>query len=212
VVNPAQELLAIFRRLYRRFGPQHWWPARTPFEVCVGAVLTQNAAWTGVERAITDLRRSRLLTLPSLRCLTPAALTPVIRPAGCHNVKAVRLLNLVRWLDRRGGIAGLKRHPTGRLRHDLLQVTGIGPETADSILLYALGRPVFVIDAYTRRILGRYGLINGDEPYDALQSLFHRSIPPDPRRFNEYHALLVRLGKEHCRPRPLCTGCPLASD
>jgi endonuclease-3 related protein len=206
----ARTLSVIYRRLYSAFGPQHWWPGDTQLEVAVGAVLTQNTAWPNVERAIGLLKSRRLLSLRGLRRLTPTELAPLIRSAGFYKVKAARLVAFLRWLDGHGGFRGLSRMPTRTLRPLLLSCSGIGPETADSILLYALGRPVFVVDAYTRRILSRYGLVAGDEPYESLRGLFESALPRSPRLYNEYHALLVRLGKENCRPRPMCASCPLA--
>lgn len=202
----------IFDRLYRRFGPQHWWPARTDFEICVGAVLTQNAAWSGVELAIARLRQQGLLNLNGISQLKSSLLAQLIRPAGCYRVKAKRLKALVKWLQEHGGLAALRQLPTARLRRELLQCYGVGPETADSILLYALKRPVFVVDAYTRRILSRHGIIDGREPYETVQQLFVRALPRSTRVYNEYHALLVRLAKTCCRSQPRCIGCPLQSD
>ncbi len=200
----------IYQRLRRAFGPQHWWPGDTPLEVVVGAVLTQNTAWSNVEKAIAVLKARRLMALSKLSRLSPVELAPLIRSAGFYNVKAKRLAALLKWLKAHGGFSGLSNSRTHELRPQLLACHGIGPETADSILLYALGRPVFVIDAYTRRILSRYGLIAGDEPYEALRLMFEQSLPRSVRLYNEYHALLVRLAKVHCRSRPLCDSCPLA--
>jgi len=206
----ARTLRAVHRRLERAFGPRHWWPADTPLEVIVGTVLTQNTSWRGVELAISRLRARRLLALAPLLRLTPGRLAPLIRPAGCPNVKARRLANVLRWVRARGGIAGLRRRPTAELRAGLLAVNGVGPETADSILLYALDRPVFVVDAYTRRVLGRHGLATGRESYAELQARFHAALPRRARLYNELHARFVALAKRHCRARPLCAGCPLA--
>jgi len=178
----------------------------------VGAVLTQNTAWSNVEKALDRLKRHRLLTLKALSRITPSRLGPLIRPCGYYNIKARRLLELVHWLQSSGGLRRLRLMPTAPLRCQLLSLNGIGPETADSILLYALNRPVFVVDAYTRRILSRYGLIHGDEPYDQIRLLFETSLPKRPALLGEFHALLVRLAKTHCRSQPHCTGCPLASD
>lgn len=203
-------LIDIFHRLRRRFGPQRWWPARTRFEVCVGAILTQHAAWTGVERAIVELRRNRLLTPAGIARLRRDRLASLIAPAGCQNVRATRLLAFVRWLVDSGGFNHLASTSTRDLREQLLDVNGIGPETADAILLYALDRPVFVIDNYTRRILGRHGLARDEEPYACLQRRFHAALPRRARLYGEYHALLVRLGKTHCRVLPRCHDCPLA--
>jgi len=203
-------LLRIYQRLHLTFGPQHWWPGDTPLEVVVGAVLTQNTAWANVEKAMAVLKSRRLLSLDRLVRLPPRRLAPLIRSAGFHNIKARRLAALVAWLKAQGGFASLNRTSTADLRPLLLACHGVGPETADSILLYALGRPVFVIDAYTRRILSRYGLIAGDEPYEALRQAFESSLPHSPKLYNEYHALLVKLAKVNCRPRPLCDSCPLS--
>jgi endonuclease-3 related protein len=156
------------------------------------------------------LKSHRLLSLERLSRLSPAELAPLIRSAGFHNIKAARLAAFLRWLKARGGFAALARTPTPDLRPQLLACHGVGPETADSILLYALGRPVFVVDAYTRRILSRYGLIKGDEPYEDLRRVFESSLPQDPKLYNEYHALLVRLAKVNCRSKPACDSCPLA--
>ena len=207
VIGP---LLRIYHRLYQAFGPQHWWPGDTPLEVAVGAVLTQNTAWANVEKAIAVLKSRHLLSLDKLVRLSPRRLAPLIRSAGFHNIKAQRLAALLAWLKAQGGFAALNRTPTPDLRPRLLACHGVGPETADSILLYALNRPVFVIDAYTRRILSRYGLIAGDEPYETLRRMFETSLPRSPKLYNEYHALLVRLAKVNCRPRPLCDSCPLS--
>ncbi len=207
-IGPA--LRVIYRRLHRAFGPQHWWPADSPLEVIVGAVLTQNTAWTNVERAIANLKRGRLLSLKRLAGLPPARLAALIRPAGFFNLKAKRLRSVLTRITARGGIAGLSRLPTARLRLELLACHGVGPETADSVLLYAFERPVFVVDAYTRRILSRYGLARGDEDYEDIQRLFQENLPACVRLYNEYHALLVQLAKTHCRTAAICRGCPLA--
>ena len=178
--------------------------------MAVGAILTQNTAWTNVEKAITELKSRRLLNLEALTRLSPAELAPLIRSAGFYNIKAARLAAFLGWLKKRGGFAALNRTPTSELRAQLLACHGVGPETADSILLYALGRTVFVVDAYTRRSLSRYGLIAGDEPYEQLRLMFEASLPRSPKLYSEYHALLVRLAKVNCRARPLCDSCPLA--
>jgi endonuclease-3 related protein len=205
----TRALQGIYRRLFRAFGSQHWWPGDTQLEIAVGAILTQNTAWSNVEKAIAVLKSQRLLTLARLARLSPTELAPLIRSAGFYNIKAARLTAFLGWLKAGGGFAVLRRIPTTELRFRLLACHGIGPETADSILLYALGRPVFVVDAYTRRILTRYGLLEGDEPYEEVRSLFESSLPRSPRLYNEYHALLVRLAKTHCRAQPVCDSCPL---
>ena len=203
--------MAIYRRLARRFGARHWWPAETPFEVAVGAVLTQNTAWTNVERAITNLRRARTLTPRALLRLPPARLAAHLRPSGYFNIKARRLRALVAWWARRGDPVVTTRHqPLAALRQELLAIPGVGPETADSILLYALGRPAFVVDAYTRRIFARHGWVSWDATYDELQQVFTRALPRRATLYNEYHALLVELGKRFCaKRRPRCDACPL---
>jgi endonuclease-3 related protein len=213
-------LIKIYQALYRAFGPRHWWPAETPLEVIVGAILTQNTAWKNVEKAITNLKSAGLLELPQLNQLPLRKLATIIKPAGYYNIKAKRLRALTEWLENSGGLEKLTAIPTPELRAQLLQIHGVGPETADSILLYAFNRPVFVVDAYTRRIFSRYGLISGDEPYEQLKNWLEQELTPLTGKsisqtvalFNEYHALLVHLGKTHCRPQPICPGCPLESD
>lgn len=207
------ELMGVYRVLFEAFGPQGWWPAASPFEVVVGAILTQGTNWRNVERAIGNLRRERALSPRRLAALPRERLARLIRPAGYHHVKADRLRSFLRHLARHhgGSVRRLLSAPAAPLREELLGVHGIGPETADSILLYAAARPVFVVDAYTRRILSRHGLAAADLGYAPLQAIFSRALPPDAALFNEFHALLVRLGKEYCRPRhPRCPDCPLA--
>jgi endonuclease-3 related protein len=191
------------------YGPQDWWPGDSAFEIAAGAVLTQNTAWTNVEQALARLRTAGLLDPAAIVDLPLDALAQCIRPAGCFNVKARRLAALCRfWLDK-GGERGLARLATGELRSALLAVHGVGPETADDILLYAFGRPVFVVDAYTRRLFGRLGLARGDEGYEALRRSVETAVGRDPGALNELHALIVRHGKQACRPRPLCPRCCL---
>ena len=202
----------IYRRLYRHYGPQGWWPAETPFAVCVGAILTQNTAWANVEKAIRRLREERLLDPARMSRVSRTRLASLIRPAGSYAVKARRLQNFLAFAGPHCG-TGLRpfaKENTPRLRRRLLAVNGIGPETADSILLYALNRPVFVVDAYTRRILSRHNLIAADADYFRIQKFCMRGLRRDAHLFNEYHALLVRLGKDYCRKRePQCALCPL---
>ncbi|MDD4880463.1 MAG: endonuclease III domain-containing protein [Gallionellaceae bacterium] len=199
--------------LLARHGPQHWWPGETPFEVMVGAVLTQNTAWSNVEKAIANLNRADALDCRAILSLADAELAELIRPAGYFNVKARRLKALCRFLAERGVAAAPEalagQGTLAELRRDLLAVHGIGEETADSILLYALGLASFVVDAYTRRAFGRLGLLQGGEGYGDIQRLFEGHVPRDVALYNEYHALIVRLGKEHCRPKPRCADCPL---
>jgi endonuclease-3 related protein len=205
-------LNAWYEALERAWGPQGWWPGRTRFEVVAGAVLTQAVAWTNVEKAIGRMRRERLLSVAALRAAGGAAIERAIRPAGYHTRKARTLLAFVGHVaDRHAGrLDRFLRQPTQPLRAELLALPGIGPETADAILLYAARRPVFVIDAYTRRILARHGAARADEPYAALQRRFEVALPSNTRVFNQFHALLVRAGKEHCRKTaPRCDDCPL---
>jgi endonuclease-3 related protein len=206
-----QALLAIYHRLFARYGPQHWWPAETPFEVIVGAILTQSTAWSNVEKAIANLRMTKALSPPALDSLPIDKLSTLVHSAGYYNVKALRLKSFVRWLGQRynHSLDRLFRLDVDRLRQGLLSVPGIGEETADSIILYAAGKPVFVIDAYTRRILKRIGLAPNADSYSAFQALFRQNLPVDTQLYNEYHALLVRLGKDVCRRRPVCQQCCL---
>lgn len=212
---PNAPWLTTYRTLLAHYGPQHWWPGETPFEVMVGAVLTQNTAWTNVEQAIANLKRARVLSVAAMLKLAPAELAELIRPAGYFNVKAKRLQHLCAFLQAQG-VARQPQRLAGKaalpeLRRQLLAVHGIGEETADSILLYALNLPSFVVDAYTRRIFGRLGLLAGDEGYGQIQAAFEAALPQDIALFNEYHALIVQLGKSTCRPRPRCDDCPLRS-
>jgi endonuclease III related protein len=209
-------LPSYFEALAKTLGPMRWWPARTPFEVIVGAILTQNTAWQNVEKAIANLRRERLLTPRAIERVSTQRLARLVRPSGYFRQKAKKLKAFVRFLrDEYGGsLARMFKTPTLALRQRLLDVFGIGPETADSILLYAGGHAIFVVDAYTHRILGRHGLAPGkphDKPdYEAARSLFEANLPPDARLYNEFHALLVNVGKNWCRTRePRCSECPL---
>jgi endonuclease-3 related protein len=204
-------LLRIYNTLYRAFGPQHWWPGDTPFEIAVGAILTQNTNWTNVEKAIGNLKKANLLNADALYKMPHKKLALFIRPAGYFNIKAKRLKEFLTFFlnHYNGSIRQMRIEGTQTLREKLLNINGIGPETADSILLYALEKPVFVIDAYTKRILQRHNLVSEKATYQELQELFHRSLPLDVQLFNEYHALFVRLGKEYCKPKPRCEGCPL---
>lgn len=202
-------LCAVYAQLLQSYGPQHWWPGETPFEVMVGAVLTQNAAWANVERAIDRLKAAACLDPRAILACEPQDLAGMLRPSGYFNVKAGRLRALCEWYLDAGGMAALMQWPTDRLRHALLRVKGVGPETADDILLYAFERPVFVIDAYTRRLCSRLGLIRGDEGYEVLRRAFEAALGPDVPVYNEFHALIVRQTKEACRTRPLCDRCPV---
>jgi len=212
VSKTRKQLMAMYRALFKAYGPQHWWPGDTPFEIMVGAVLTQNTAWINVEKAIGNLKRERLLSPARLRAVTPRRLAQLIRPSGYFNIKAGRLARLMAFLAGRygGSLARMLRDDPAELRKGLLLVNGIGPETADAIMLYAAGKPVFVVDAYTKRIFDRHGLVSEDARYDHVQQLFMDSLPRNAGLFNEYHALLVMVGKRHCKKSaPRCSGCPL---
>ena len=204
-------LETIYDRLVSTFGPQHWWPGDTPFEVAVGAILTQNTNWQNVEKAINNLKHVRALSAKALHTMPAAELSGHIRPAGYFNIKAKRLKNFVNFLikDYQGSMKKMAKEDLTIIRHKLLSVNGIGPETADSIILYALEKAVFVIDAYTKRILSRHTILHHDASYEIYQNLFHEKLRTDASLFNEYHALMVRLAKDFCRPDPRCSGCPL---
>jgi endonuclease-3 related protein len=210
-------LMQLYRRLLNRFGPQNWWPGDTPFEVAVGAVLTQNTNWGNVERAIRNLKADKSLSARAIHAMPHARLASLIRPAGYYNIKARRLKHFVGFLmDSYGGsMKRMAREETGRARQLLLGVNGVGPETADSIILYALDKPVFVIDAYTKRVLARHGIgpngkARNKDDYESYRAMFEQSIRRDAALYNEYHALFVAAGKHYCRPRqPRCSLCPL---
>ncbi|HEY97106.1 MAG TPA: hypothetical protein G4O16_02875 [Dehalococcoidia bacterium] len=206
-----QVLLDTYGKLLARYGPQHWWPAEEPFEVIVGAILTQSAAWINVEKAIKNLKKAGPLTPKALRNLTAEEITDLVYPSGYYNVKARKLKAFVSWLGEKydDSLSGLFSKNTANLREELLLVYGIGEETADSIILYAADKPVFVIDAYTRRFINRRGLKPATESYTAYQALFMKHLPADSQLFNEYHALLVTLGKDVCRKNPACARCCL---
>jgi endonuclease-3 related protein len=208
----GKKLLNIYRRLLAHYGPQHWWPAEEPFEVIVGAILTQSAAWGNVEKAIANLRTADALSPKALRQLTTPKLAKLVRPCGYYNAKALKLKSFAYWLGNhhRDNLNKLFANNIDDLRQQLLSIQGIGQETADSIILYAAGKPTFVVDAYTRRIISRIGLAPDKNSYAAYQALFMEHLPPDAALFNEYHALLVCLGKKVCRPKPLCPQCCLS--
>jgi endonuclease-3 related protein len=208
------DLHDVYRKLVRRRGHAGWWPAESAFEVCVGAILVQNTAWTNVEKALSVLRSRDLLSYEALRALSAAEIAPLIRSSGCFNVKARRLRAFLDFLGQEygGRLGAMEAEEPRALRAKLLAVPGIGPETADSIALYAAGRGVFVIDAYTRRVFSRLGVIGGDEPYDVLQSLFMDAVPADAGLYGDYHAQIVLLAKDVCTRRPDCGACPLAAE
>ena len=206
------KLIQVYDSLFHFFGPQNWWPAETPFEVIVGAILTQNTNWTNVEKAICNLRCAKALDIETFNTLQQNELEALIRPSGFFRQKAKRLQNFTQFLatEFNGSLADLFSLPDDKLRETLLLQPGIGPETADSIILYAAGRPSFVVDAYTHRILGRIGLQQKIKGYEQTRAFFMTSLPRDTALYNEFHALIVRLAKEFCRKRkPICRTCPL---
>ena len=201
----------VYRRLRRAFGHAGWWPGDSPFEVCVGAILVQNTSWANVERTLAGLERRGLLSFEALDHLSASRLAPLLRSSGTFRVKARRLRAFLDFLSSEygGRVERMRSEELPALRRKLLAVPGVGPETADSIALYAAGHPSFVVDAYTRRVFTRLGLIAGGEPYAELQQLFQENLPRDPDLYNDYHAQIVRLAKDFCRARPRCPECPL---
>ena len=206
-------LSGIYEKLLHTYGSQSWWPAETPFEVMVGAILTQNTAWANVEKAISGLKGICELTPDGILALSDTQLAEAVRPSGYFNQKAARLKILCRFVKNYGSdVEKMKAVPVQVMRRQLLNLHGIGPETADSILLYALQRPVFVVDAYTVRLCSRLGLVDGKAKYSDVQDLFMEHLHHDTNLFNEYHALIVRHCKQKCSKRsPACNECPLES-
>jgi len=209
-----ERLLSIYVQLRERFGPSHWWPAESAFEVCVGAFLTQGTSWANVERALDSLRRRGRLSFHGLAQVPASRLAPWIRSSGFYQVKAQRLRAFVRFLGREHGgeVRRLRKRGLAGARADLLALPGVGPETADAILLYAAGLPTFVVDSYTRRVFRRLGILGGDESYEEVRQTFLRNLPRRVGLYNDYHAQIVTLAKTHCRSVPRCTGCPLGAD
>lgn len=211
-ISPSGELLRYYEAMSGAMGPMRWWPAQTPFEVIVGAILTQSTAWGNVERAIANLRSAGMLTPAAILRVPLPRLAALVRPSGYFRQKAKKLKAFVRFLqdEYRGSLKRMFHTPTLELREKLLSVHGIGPETADSILLYAGNHPVFVVDAYTHRILGRHGITDGKPDYEKVRAFIESSIPRRPALFNEFHALIVNTGKNWCRKSaPRCEECPL---
>ncbi len=211
----SERIRKFYQALYKKFGPQGWWPAETALECILGAVLTQSTSWKNVEKAIDNLRRGNLISVEGINSITADELVLLIRPSGYYNQKAIKIKNFISFLvdEFSGSLELMFATERSQLRKKLLSIKGIGPETADSIMLYAGGIPVFVVDAYTWRVLLRHGLAPEATSYDEIQELFTDSLSEDAAIFNEYHALLVRLAKEHCKKRdPVCSGCPLEYD
>ncbi len=203
----------LYERLSSRFGPCNWWPGDTPFEIMVGAILTQNTNWNNVERAIDNLKQAGLLSLEAMSALSSQELADYIRPAGYYNIKAGRLQNFFSLINGRwdGDLDFFLGQPVATLREELLSVKGIGPETADSMILYAADKPIFVVDTYTHRLLSRHEIIEDCFEYHMIQELFMDNLEENSRLFNEFHALIVMVGKEFCKKsKPNCTGCPVS--
>lgn len=213
--QPKDSVLAFldkaFEQMRAHYGALHWWPGDSPFEIAVGAILTQNTAWTNVEKAIANLKAEGLLTPRAIASCDTGRLESALRPSGYFRQKSERVRRFSKHLlDQYGGsMKRMAKRPLGELRHELLALNGIGPETADDILLYACEKPVFVVDAYTRRILSRHGMVSGDIGYEHLRAVFESRLAPDVEHWKEYHGLIVYTGKDFCRPIPRCEGCPL---
>lgn len=207
----AGRLMKMYRLMFERFGHQNWWPGDTPFEICVGAILTQNTSWQNVERAIINLKKARCLSLKKINDLPPAELAALIRPAGYFNIKAKRLKNFTSHVVKHHGgkLKDFLSQPLDVLRAELLTINGVGPETADSITLYAADKPTFVIDAYTRRIFSRHGLCDKNADYHDIKKFCEDNLPRDVELYNDYHAQLVATAKIFCKTKAACDGCPL---
>lgn len=210
--DTATMIREMFDLLLSSYGPQHWWPAPTPTEVIIGAILTQNTAWKNVERALDNLRAADLLDFAKIHNVPDDRLAQLIRPSGTYRVKVRRIRAFVDYLMEHhdGNLESVGTGQLNDVRDRLLAIHGIGPETADAILLYAFDRPTFVVDAYTQRVLRRHFLIEGRTTYGHVQRLFHTSLAEEVEMFNEYHALIVKVAKTHCRTRATCKDCPLA--
>ena len=213
-MNVSNRIKEFYNSLYNRYGPQNWWPAESELECILGAILTQNTSWKNVEKAFENLKSRGLLSVEKLDSIPTKKLANLIRPSGYFNQKAIKIKAFISYVKKtyNGDLDKMFDEDTHELREKLLRIKGIGPETADSILLYALKKPVFVIDAYTYRILSRHSMIPNEISYQEMQDLLMDSLPEDIQVFNEYHALLVRVGKEHCKRKALCKGCPLEYD
>ena len=209
--NYKKVLTEMYHLLCKAFGPQRWWPGETPFEIAVGAILTQNTNWGNVEKAISNLKKQKSLNAKTLHNMADKKLALLIKPAGYYNIKTKRKKNFLDFFTNhyKGSIEKMKTEDKEALREKLLNINGIGPETADSILLYALEKPIFVIDAYTKRALVRHGIVSERSTYHEMQEIFHKNLPQDTTLFNEFHALFVKLGKDFCRTKPRCEACPL---
>ena len=213
-MSQSDTIYAMYEAMLNELGPSHWWPGETPFEIAVGAILTQNTNWKNVEKAIDNLKEVDCLSAQSMYSLPPEKLAELIRPAGYYNIKAGRLRNFLTFLQHEADwdMKNLKGRELPELRQQILSIKGVGPETADCILLYGLEYPSFVVDAYTHRVLGRHGLAYEDIDYHELQAIFMDALPEDVAVYNEYHALIVRVGKDWCKKKAgFCNTCPLRS-
>ncbi len=214
-MTTSKRIKKIYRLLYNKYGPQGWWPGNSQLECILGAILTQNTSWKNVEKAISNLKQSNLISIDKLKLLTTDELARLIRSSGYFNQKALKIKNFVNFIieNYNGSLEDMFNEEVHILRDKLLRIKGVGPETADCIILYGGNKPIFVIDAYTYRVLSRHGLVPEQTSYNEMQELFMDSLILDPVMFNEYHALFVKVGKVHCKKRvPACTGCPLEGD
>ncbi len=214
-MNTSDRITNIYRLLYKKYGSQGWWPGDSQLECILGAILTQNTSWKNVEKAIHNLKNLNLISIEKLKLITTQELAVLIRPSGYFNQKAIKIKNFIAFLmdNYEGSLDIMFDEDDHVIRNELLSIKGIGPETADCIMLYGGNKPIFVIDTYTYRIFSRHGLVPEQTNYNEMQELFMDSLKNDPKMFNEYHALLVRVGKEHCRKQsPICAGCPLEED
>lgn len=211
MASTAQTLMEMYEAARERFGHQGWWPGEGALEICVGAILTQNTNWANVEKAIANLKTAGCMSAWKLHAKPQAAVAELIRPAGYFNVKAKRVKNFIARVHAGFGddIEGFLDRPVSTLREELLSISGIGRETADSIILYAAGKPSFVVDAYTCRIFLRHSLIDAEHDYEMIKELLESSLPEDVELYNDFHAQLVAVGKNYCKPKARCTGCPL---
>lgn len=211
MARTAETLLEMYRLSLARFGHQKWWPGQTPLEVCVGAILTQNTNWTNVEKSILNLRSAGLLSIEALCGLDQAQLAEYIRPSGYFNIKAKRLKNFIRAVHEHSGgdLEAFLNRSVSALREELLAINGIGRETADAMVLYAAGKPTFVVDTYTFRVLLRHRLIDTDYDYEMIKDLLESNLPADVALYNDFHAQFVAIGKSYCKPTARCEGCPL---
>ena len=214
-MSTRERINKIYKLLFQKYGPQGWWPGDSELECILGAILTQNTSWTNVEKAIQNLKNLNLISVKKLKLITTNELAELIRPSGYYNQKAIKIKNFISFLSEnyQGKLENMLEEETWVLRNKLLQIKGIGPETADSILLYSANKPLFVIDDYTYRIFSRHALVPEQTNYGEMQEIFMDSLENNSELFNEYHALIVKVGKEHCKKqKPICTGCPLEGD